>query len=81
VVYPRAGKRTGAVDAARGGLIEPILIGPRKRIEELAASENIKLMDYQLVDVEDPIAAASHATSLVRSGKLKIPHEGQPAYR
>jgi phosphate acetyltransferase len=77
VVYPASREAlTGAVDAARGGLIEPILIGPRKRIEELTASENIKLMDYQLVDVEDPIAAASHAASLVRSGKVKILMKG-----
>jgi phosphotransacetylase len=33
-------------------------------------------MDYQLVDVEDPIAAASQAASLVRSGKLKILMKG-----
>jgi hypothetical protein len=81
VVYPVSREAHGGGRCRSGGLIEPILIGPRKRSEELAASENIKLMDYQLVDLEDPIAAASHTASLVRSGKLKIPHEGQPAYR
>ena len=66
----------GAIDAARAGLIEPVLIGPKERMAEIAPSENVELGAFQVVDIDDPVAAAIHATSLVRSGAVKALMKG-----
>ena len=41
---------SGAVDAAKLGLIRPILVGPKAKIEALAKSLKLDIAGYELVD-------------------------------
>ena len=58
----------GAIDAARDGLITPILVGPAAKIAAIAKASGIALGDTRIVDVADSRAAAAKAVELVRSG-------------
>jgi phosphate acetyltransferase len=67
---------TGAVDAARMGLIAPILVGPRARIEAVAAKCGLKLAGLQIVDTPHSHASADEAVRLVREGKAECLMKG-----
>ena len=60
---------TGAVDAAKMGLIAPILVGPRARIEALAKQCGLDISARAIVDTEHSQASADKAVALVREGK------------
>ena len=60
-----------AVDAAKLGLIAPILVGPRKRIEAVAKEHGIDLTGLPIVDAEHSHDAADKAVALVREGKAE----------
>ena len=64
------------MDAARMGLIEPILVGPRKRIESVAAACGIDIAGVQIVDAPFSHAAAAAAVALVREGKAEALMKG-----
>jgi phosphotransacetylase len=66
----------GAIDAAREGLITPILVGPAATIAEIAKAKGIKLGDAEVVDVGESHAAASKAVALVREGKAELLMKG-----
>ena len=66
----------GAVEAAEAGLIEPTLVGPARRIEQVAAEHGIDLAGRAIVDVADPHAAAAKAVELVRAGKAELLMKG-----
>ncbi|SMF99928.1 phosphate acetyltransferase [Burkholderia singularis] len=65
-----------AIDAARAGLIEPVLIGPAARIDTLAATLGIDLSRYRRVDAPHSHAAAALAVELVRSGDAQALMKG-----
>jgi phosphotransacetylase len=67
---------SGAIDASTHGLIEPLLVGPAARIEEVAASANVKLDKARIIDVPDSGAAANAAVNLVRQGSAEILMKG-----
>ena len=67
---------SGAVEAAQMGLIAPILVGPRERIEAVAAQAGISLAGYPLVDAPYSHAAAAAAVQLVREGKAEALMKG-----
>ena len=66
----------GAVEAAELGLLMPILVGPRKKIEALAGQFSIDLPKYQIVDSPHSHAAAETAVKLVREGKAEMLMKG-----
>ncbi len=66
----------GAVDAARLGLIAPILVGPRARIEAVAKQNNIDLGSLPIVDAPYSEASAAKAVELVREGKAEALMKG-----
>jgi phosphate acetyltransferase len=66
----------GAIDAAKDGLITPILVGPAAKIAEIAKASGIALGDTQIVDVPDSHAAAAKAVELVRLGKAELLMKG-----
>jgi phosphate acetyltransferase len=66
----------GAMEAARLGLIVPILVGPRDRILATAASCKIDLSGIQIVDAPHSEAAAAAAVQLVREGKAEALMKG-----
>ena len=71
VVHPvDALSLTGAVEAARRGLIEPILIGPLTRVQSAAQAAGLDLRGLQLIDVEHSHQAAARACELAAKGEV-----------
>ena len=66
----------GAVDAARMGLIAPILVGPLARIEEVARQNKIDISGLPIVDAPFSHASAEKAVDLVREGKAEALMKG-----
>jgi phosphate acetyltransferase len=60
----------GAVEAARAGLIEPVLVGPQEQIRETAAKAKLDLSPYKIVSTADPEESAAAAANLAGSGKV-----------
>ncbi len=67
---------SGAVDAARLGLIKPILVGPKAKIEAVAKQFELDISGYELVDAPHSHAAAAAAVALVRAGKAEALMKG-----
>ena len=63
-------------EAARLRLIEPILVGPADRIREIAASHNIDISKFEIVDAEYSQDSAARAVELVREGKAEALMKG-----
>jgi len=66
----------GAVDAAKLGLITPILVGPRARITELARLHGLDIGGLQMVDAAYSEESAAKAVALVREGKAEALMKG-----
>ena len=71
IAYPcDATSLQSASEAARAGLITPLLVGPRQRIEAAAAQGQVSLDGLQIVDTpDDPRNAATQAAALCRDGQ------------
>jgi phosphate acetyltransferase len=71
VAYPCSVDSLGAALAARdAGIIDPILVGPRARIEACASMLMASLEGIRLIDAEDdPIEASRVAVALAGSGE------------
>src|SRR5580704_6210319 len=71
VAYPCSVDSLGAALAAReAGIIDPILVGPRARIEACADMLKTSLEGIRLIDAEDdPIEASRVAVTLAGSGE------------
>jgi len=59
----------GALLAGREGLVTPILVGDRGRIEEVARGIGADLAGVEIVDVADHAAAAARTVALVDEGR------------
>ena len=66
----------GALQAKELGLIAPVLVGPRGRIEEVAASEDLDITGCVIEDVPHSHAAAARAVELVREGRAEALMKG-----
>ena len=66
----------GAIDAARLGLIAPILVGPRARIEAVAKQFGIDIGGVAIEDAPYSQASAMRAVELVREGKAEALMKG-----
>jgi phosphate acetyltransferase len=66
----------GRVDAARLGLIAPILVGPRSRIEAAARQFAIDIAGLPIVDAPFSQASAEQAVAIVREGKAEALMKG-----
>jgi phosphotransacetylase len=66
----------GAIDAGQKGLIIPILVGPAKRIQEIAKSSGIDLGQAEIVDTPHSHASAARAVELVREGRAELLMKG-----
>jgi phosphate acetyltransferase len=66
----------GALEAGEKGLITPILVGPARRIAEIAAAAGVKLGQTRIVDVPHSHAAAAKAVELVRQGQAELLMKG-----
>ena len=77
VVHPvDHGSLVGAIEAARLGLITPILVGPRAKIMA-AAKRQPRLGDLPIVDAPHSHAAAATAVQLVHEGQAQALMKGR----
>ena len=65
-----------AVQASQMGLLKPILVGPRGKIEATAEKYNLDLDSLEIVDAPHSHAAAAQAVALVRSGRANLLMKG-----
>ena len=71
VVHPcDAASLMAAVEAARSGLILPVLVGPEAKIRAVAAAENLDISAFRLVPVPHSHAAAAEAVAMARRGEV-----------
>jgi len=67
---------SGALDAAKLGLIRPLLVGPKAKIQAVAAKLKLDLAGYEIVDAPHSHGAAAKAVELVRTGKAEALMKG-----
>lgn len=67
----------GALEAGTAGLIVPVLIGPKAKIEATALEAGLTLQGIEIVDVPHSHAAAERAVAMVREGKLMMLMKGK----
>jgi phosphotransacetylase/acyl dehydratase len=66
----------GALDAARLGLIQPVLVGPVAKIRAVAAECGIDIGSTPMVDVPHSQAAAQKAVAMAQSGEVQALMKG-----
>ncbi len=66
----------GALEAARRGLIVPVLVGPEAKIRGVAQAEGIDVEGCEIVDAEHSHAAAIQAVALARAGAVEALMKG-----
>jgi phosphotransacetylase len=67
---------SGAVEAADLGLIVPILVGPRAKIEAVAKSARIDVSRFQIVDTLHSNASGAKAVELLREAQAELLMKG-----
>jgi phosphate acetyltransferase len=67
---------SGAIEAGQQGLIDPILVGPAAKINQIARSLRISLDHVQIVDTPHSHASASKAVELIREGRAALLMKG-----
>ena len=71
VVHPcDAASLQGALEAAAQGLIDPVLVAPRAKLEAVAALAGLSLAGLVIEDVPHSHAAAERAVELAASGRV-----------
>ena len=77
VVYPcHVESLGGALSAAAAGLIRPVLIGPKSKIEAAARELGADIAAFPLIDVDHGHNAALKAVELARAGKVQALMKG-----
>src|SRR5574342_1319465 len=66
----------GAVDAAKAGLIAPILVGHAARIRDIAAQTGLDIGGYSIVDAAFSEESAEKAVAEVRAGRAEALMKG-----
>lgn len=69
----------GAVEAAKHGLIDPILVGPEHKIQQVAKEAGINLEPYAIVPTPHSHAAAAKAVEMASQGKVEALMKGKIA--
>jgi len=65
-----------AVEAARLGLLKPILVGPSKRLHDVAAAAGLDIGAFEVVDSLHSHDSAAKAVELVRAGRAEALMKG-----
>ncbi len=61
----------GPIEAAKRGLIDPVLVGPEEKIRAVAQTEGVDLSPYRIVPTEHSHAAAEQAVAMARAGEVE----------
>ena len=62
----------GAVEVRDEELLEPVLIGPRAKIEAAAAEAGVSLDGFEIIETEHSHAAAEKAVELATTGEVSV---------
>ena len=78
VAYPcSTDSLAAAVSAFEAGIIEPVLVGPRRRIEACADTLQVSLEGFRFVEAEDdPVLASRMAVALVGANEVSALMKG-----
>jgi phosphate acetyltransferase len=78
VAYPcSTDALAAAVSAYEEGIIEPVLVGPRRRIETCASTLRVSLERFRFVEAEDdPVLASRMAVAIVGAGEVSALMKG-----
>ena len=77
VVHPvERNSLLGAIEAARAGLIVPVLVGPEPKIRAVAMAEAVDLAPYRLVATRHSHEAAERAVAMARAGEVEALMKG-----
>jgi phosphate acetyltransferase len=66
----------GAIDAARAGIISPILVAPETELRQLASRLEVDLGGFEIVPAADDEDAARQCVALCRSGRARAIMKG-----
>ncbi len=66
----------GVAEAAREGIIVPILVGPAQKIGAVAREHGIDIGRFEIVDVAGSEEAAARAVELIRAGRGEVLMKG-----
>jgi len=66
----------GAIEAAKIGLIAPLLVGPAPKINAVAREHKLEIGKFDLVDVAHSDEAAAKAVELIRAGRGELLMKG-----
>ena len=61
----------GPIEAARRGLIDPVLVGPEEKIRSVAEAEGIDLSGCRIVSTPHSQASAEKAVAMARAGEVE----------
>jgi phosphate acetyltransferase len=77
IVHPCDAASLGAaLDAAKAGLIEPILVGPSRKMRAVAADAGFNIEGYRMVDAAHSHAAAEIAVLMGNKGEVEAIMKG-----
>lgn len=63
-------------NAESQGIVEPILVGVKSKIEEICANIGLDCGKYEIIDIEDRFEASLMASQLIREGRADILMKG-----
>ena len=66
----------GAIEAAKIGIIVPILVGPAAKITAVAREHNLDIRNYELIDAPNSEVAAAKAVALIHESKGELLMKG-----
>ncbi|MDX2094454.1 MAG: bifunctional enoyl-CoA hydratase/phosphate acetyltransferase [Alphaproteobacteria bacterium] len=68
---------SGAVAAAKAGIIAPVLVGPEAKIRKAAQDAHIDISAYRIVSTPHSHAAAAAAVEMARNGEVEALMKGK----
>jgi phosphate acetyltransferase/phosphate butyryltransferase len=76
-VYPLSKESlSGVVESALLDLIDPLIIGPKEKLEEIAKTCDLDLSPYEIIDVANSRLAVEKAIALVHEGRAQAIMKG-----
>lgn len=67
----------GAIEAAKEGIIVPVLVGPEHKIRAVAEEQGFDISSYELISTEHSHGAAQRAVELVHEGRVEALMKGK----
>jgi phosphate acetyltransferase len=66
----------GAVDSAKAGIIQPVLVGPETKIRNSANQHGLDISEFEIIDAPHSEAAAAKSVELIHAAKGEMLMKG-----